>query len=202
MKIVAIDNVLFAEDAFSTMGDVELVSDRNISNKILKDADILVARSTIKFNRTLLEGTGVKFAGTATIGTDHIDIDYLNQQGISWCAAPGCNANSVAEYIVSALLYLASRHNISLKGKTIGIVGVGNVGSRVVQKALALGMNLLLNDPPRAESEGSDGFVSLEQLLAESDIVTMHVPLIKTGKHPTLQMVNEKFFELMKHGSI
>jgi len=204
MKIVCSADVLYAREAFSPLGDVVVMDASSISTDNVKNADILVVRSTVKVDETLLKNSSVKFIGTATIGFDHFDIPYFEEKGIRWCYAPGCNANSVAEYVVSALLCLAARHGFALKGKTIGIVGVGNVGRLVAQKSAALSMNVLLNDPPRQIRENISGpdWHSLDNLLDEADIVSMHVPLTFKGPYATHHMVNGRFFEKIKHGSI
>jgi erythronate-4-phosphate dehydrogenase len=136
------------------------------------------------------------------IGTDHLDIPYLESRGIRWCGAAGCNAESVAEYVTAALLCLAVRHGLTLAGKTIGVVGVGHVGRLVVEKARALGLRVLRNDPPRQRAEGGHEFVSLDQVLAESDILTLHVPLTKTGPDATFRMADAAFFARIKPGCI
>ena len=204
MKIVCSSNMPFAREAFSSLGDTFIVPDNGITAAHARDADILAVRSATKIDRALLDGSRVNFVGTATIGFDHMDTAYLEKSGIRWCAAPGCNANSVSEYVVSALLCLARRHNLRLAGKAIGIIGVGNVGSLVARKAGALGMRVLLNDPPRARAGRSSGddFVSLEALLAEADIVTMHVPLSTAGPDKTARMANTDFFGKTKPGCI
>ena len=202
MKIVCCSNMPFVKEAFSTLGDVILKDGRRISREDVHDADILAIRSTTRVTCDLLAESSVKFVGTATIGTDHMDIPWLEEKGIKWCYAPGCNANSVSEYITAALLCLAVRHGFRLEGKTLGVIGVGNVGTLVVQKALALGMRVLQNDPPRLEREKSSCFVELEELLAVSDIVTLHVPLEKGGRHPTYGMAGPSFFRSMKPGTI
>lgn len=204
----------FALEAFGTLGDACVLEGRSISPADVRDAEVLALRSTTKVDRALLEGSQVRFVGTATIGTDHLDVDYLAQAGIKWCFAPGCNANSVSEYIAAALLNLGERHGFSLEGKTMGVIGVGHVGSRVVGKALALGMNVLMNDPPRerlaqdGKSTGPanlcpvSGFVSLDRLLAEADIITVHVPLTKSGPDKTLHLADEAFFSKARKGLI
>ncbi len=195
----------YAREAFSTLGDVFLKDGRAITASDVRDATILAIRSTTKADRALLEGSPVRFVGTATIGTDHLDTAWFHSAGIKWCYAPGCNANSVAEYITAALLCIANRHCFTLEGKTIGIVGVGNVGKLVAGKAAALGMRALLNDPPRERSEQSaagESFVSLDRLLAESDIVTLHVPLTKEGTDKTYHMADKTFFAKVKRGCI
>jgi len=181
---------------------------RQISVDDVRAADILAIRSTTRVNAALLEGSSVKFVGTATIGTDHIDQTYLTGKGITWMFAAGCNANSVSEYVTAALLRLGRRHNFTLEGKTIGIVGVGNVGSHVAKKAAALGLNILLNDPPRqrAQTEGRnsslDQFVTLNALLEQSDIVTFHVPLTKDGRDPTWHMANSGLLARLRNGCV
>jgi erythronate-4-phosphate dehydrogenase len=193
----------YAEDAFSTLGETIALEGRSICAADIKDADLLATRSTTKVNAALLEGSTVRFVGTATIGTDHLDIDYLESRGIHWCFSPGCNANSVSEYVTAALLCLADRHGFSLRGKTIGIIGVGNVGRKVVEKAEALGMNVLQNDPPRQRTEpDNDSFCDLNTLLTNSDIVTIHVPITKSGPDKTMHLADASFFSRMKPGSI
>jgi len=211
MKIICATNMPMVLEAFSTLGEAEILEGRDISASDVRDAEILALRSTTKVGRDLLAGSKVRFVGTATIGTDHLDIDYFNQAGIHWCFAPGCNANSVSEYVTAALLTLGERHGIILEGKTLGVIGVGNVGSRVVKKALALGMRVLMNDPPRERSQKSgvgiqnsnprnpgsetqDAFVSLDQVLAEADIITVHVPLTKDGIDKTYHLADANFF--------
>ncbi|MFH1476637.1 MAG: 4-phosphoerythronate dehydrogenase [Verrucomicrobiota bacterium] len=198
MKIICSTNIPYAEEAFRPLGDLTILTPKEITADRVRDADVLVIRSTLRANRALLEGSRVRFVGTATIGTDHLDLAYLDQAGITWCAAPGCNANSVSEYVTTALLCLGQRHGFKLEGKTIGIVGVGNVGRLVVQKAQALGLRVLHNDPPRRAAENNPVFLPLEQVLAEADILTLHVPLTKTGPYPTWHMADPRFFERLK----
>lgn len=202
MKIVCAETVLLGQDAFSAVGTTTVIPDRDICRDHLLDADALVVRSKTKVTKELLKGTPVKFVGTATAGTDHMDTAWMEQNGIYWCAAPGCNANSVSEYLVAALLVLGRRHGFDLEGKTIGVIGCGNVGSRVVRKCHALGMNVLRNDPPLAAVSTDPDFVSLEQVLAESDIVTLHVPLVKHKPWPTERMANYLFFEQLRPGAV
>jgi len=202
VKIVCASSVLFGREAFRTLGDVVVVPDYELSNEILKDADALIVRSKTKITEALLAGTRVEFVGTATAGYDHVETEYMDYADIAWCAAPGCNANSVSEYVVAALLCLGQRHHFELAGKTIGVVGVGQVGGRVVKKAEALGMNVLRNDPPLALSSDEPGFALLEDVLREADIVTLHVPLTRTGQFPTLHMADCHFFEHMKPGCL
>jgi erythronate-4-phosphate dehydrogenase len=198
MKIVCATNMPYALEAFSTLGDAVILEGRHIRKADVKEARILALRSTTKVDRELLEGSNVGFVGTATIGTDHLDIPYMEQAGIRWCFAPGCNANSVSEYITAALLVLAGRGGYRLEGLTLGVVGVGNVGSRVVKKAEALGMRVLKNDPPLQRRTGDPAFVSLDRIRDEADIVTFHVPLTKTGPDATVHLAGEAFFGGLK----
>ena len=202
MKIVCAETVLLGNTAFSNAGKTEVIPDREITSNDLMDADALIIRSKTKATAELLQGTPVKFVGTATAGTDHIDADYLQRQGIYWCASPGCNANSVSEYLVAGLLTLGHRHGFDLEGKTIGVIGCGNVGSRVVKKCHALGMNVLRNDPPLSAVSADPDFQPLENLLAESDIVTLHVPLVKHKPWPTARLADYTFFEQLKPGAL
>lgn len=201
MKIICAETVLLGREAFSNAGKTVVIPDREIIRDDLLDADALIVRSKTKIDRELLEGTPVQFVGTATAGTDHIDATYLEQRGIYWTASPGCNANSVSEYLITALLVLGRRHGFDLAGKTIGVIGCGNVGSRVVKKCAALGMNVLRNDPPLAAVSTDPDFHPLENVLAESDIVTLHVPLVKEGPWPTGRMADYRFFEQLKPGA-
>ena len=133
MKIVCCANMPYAREAFSTLGETLVKDGRTITAADVRDATVLAIRSTTNVNEALLAGSSVRFVGTATIGCDHMDTAWMDRQGIRWCGAPGCNANSVSEYIAAALLCLANRHGFVLKGKTIGVVGVGNVGRLVVE---------------------------------------------------------------------
>lgn len=202
MKIVCATNIPFAEQAFGKLGQVTILPPASINAASLRDADALVTRSTTRVHRALLSGSRVRFVGTTTIGFEHLDLAYLQEAGIAWCAAPGCNANSVAEYLVAALLRLSRRHGLTLAGKKIGVIGVGNVGSLVVRKAEALGLYPLLNDPPRQAASGAALFRPLDEVLAAADIITLHVPAISTGPYPTCALANESFFARLKPGAI
>ncbi len=195
VKIIADENIPFVKEAFQSIGKVELVAGRRITSAIVKDADILLVRSVTKVNEHLLAGSGVKMVATATIGTDHIDQDYLNRAGINFANAAGSNANSVAEYVTLGLLTLASRNQFQLAGKTIGIIGVGNVGSRVADKCRVLGMRVLKNDPPLKETSNSDEYIELDELLKQSEIITIHVPLTVSGAWPTFHLVDDNFLK-------
>jgi erythronate-4-phosphate dehydrogenase len=183
VKIVADPNIPYVREAFGALGEITLVPGRAISPVEARDADVLLVRSVTPVNAALLAGSRVKFVATATIGTDHVDTEYLARNGVGFASAAGSNANSVAEYVVAALLELADRHKFRLRDKTLGVVGVGNVGSKVVRYAQALRMRVLQNDPPRQEAEGLRDFVTLERAFSEADIVTVHVPLLETTRH-------------------
>jgi|ERR1035437_4555532 erythronate-4-phosphate dehydrogenase len=201
MKIIADENIIFVEEAFSSLGNVHLYSGREITNKILKDADVLLVRSVTEVNANLLEGTNVKFVGTATIGTDHIDIGYLAEKGICFTDARGCNSDAVAEYVFTALLNISNEQKLSLKGKTIGVVGVGNIGSRIVRLAEALGMKVLQNDPPLKRKTGGEEFLELKELM-DVDIISFHVPLNMQGEDRTYHLFDYEKINALKDGAI
>lgn len=184
MRIVADTKMEFAREPFSRLGDVRWLPTPEITRSAVADADAILVRSETGVNRELLDGTRVRFVGTATIGTDHVDLPYLTAHGIAFASAPGSNANSVGEYLVAALLELGRRRGIELAGMTIGIVGAGNVGSRVARYARALGMRVLLNDPPLARETGSPEFLPLDRLMG-ADVISLHVPLTTAGADPT-----------------
>lgn len=198
MKIVADKHIPFLEGVFEPYADVVYIDGRSITHEDLTDADALIIRTRTRCDADLLDGTPVKIIATATIGTDHIDLDYCKEKGIEVHNAEGCNAGGVMQYVFSALYGVAARKAIKLDGCTFGIVGVGHVGSKVEAMARYLGFDVLLCDPPRAAAEGEEGFCSLEYLLANSQIVTMHVPLDET----TRGMADENFFLRMQPGTI
>lgn len=194
IKIAADSKIPFLKGALDHAADVTYYDPSEMTHEAVKDKDALIIRTRNHCNHDLLSGTNVKFIATATIGYDHIDTEYCSQNNIKWVNAPGCNSSSVMQYIASSLVTITEKRNLDLTKSTIGIVGVGNVGSKVARLAGALGMNVLLNDPPRAEKEGPDGFVSLDQIIEKSDIITFHVPLIKSGPYKTYHMAGEEFF--------
>ena len=198
MKIVADKHIPFLEGVFEPHADVVYIDGRQINHDDVVDADALIIRTRTKCNADLLDGTKVQLISTATIGTDHIDLDYCARHGIEVHNAEGCNAGGVMQYVFSALYGVAARKNIKLDGANFGIIGVGHVGRKVEHMARYLGFNVLRCDPPRAAAEGEEGFCSLEYLLANSQIVTMHTPLDDT----TRGMADEEFFMLMQPGAI
>lgn len=198
MKIVADMHIPFLEGVFEPYAEVVYIDGRSITHEDLIDADAMIIRTRTKCNADLLEGTRVRIIATATIGTDHIDLPYCADKGIEVHNAEGCNAGGVMQYVFSSLYGVAARKAIKLDGFNFGIVGVGNVGRKVEAMARYLGFNVLRCDPPRAEAEGEEGFCSLDYLLANSQIVTMHVPLNET----TRGMVDDEFFLKMQLGTI
>ncbi|MBI5153865.1 4-phosphoerythronate dehydrogenase, partial [Candidatus Poribacteria bacterium] len=148
MRIVADENIPQAAEALAAFGDVRLLPGRAIRRLDVHDADALLVRSVTRVNEELLSGSRVQFVGTATIGTDHVDLDYLRAAGIEFASAQGSNADSVVEYVIAAILVLACRHGFALRDKTLGIIGHGNIGSRLARLAPALGLRVLVNDPP------------------------------------------------------
>jgi erythronate-4-phosphate dehydrogenase len=201
MKIIADDKIPFLKGVLEPYAEVVYVPGKLINRDLLMDSDAMLIRTRTKCTENLLEGTKVRFIGTATIGFDHIDTKYCNRKNITWTNAPGCNSYSVQQYIAAALFRISSECHFDLKGKTLGIIGVGNVGSKVENLARLLGMKVLLNDPPRARLEGRKNFRNLNTLLAESDIVTVHVPLNMAGEDYTYHLFNENSFKKIKKGA-
>ena len=201
IRIVADEHVTLVGSAFGDLGELVAVPARHLDRSLLKNADALVVRSETQVDRELLEGTKVKFVGTTTIGFDHLDTHYLRKKNIAFANAPGCNSNAVKEYVLAALLTLSRRTGVPLEGSTLGIVGVGNIGSRVARMAGLLGMRVLLNDPPLARYTNNHAFLPLDALM-ESDFLTLHVPLTKEGEDPTFHLFDRGRIGKMKKGSI
>jgi len=198
MKIIIDDKIPYIRGAFEGAAEVIYLPGSKTTPEVVKDADAIVTRTRTMCNENLLDGSTVKFIATATIGYDHIDTDYCDTAGIQWTNAPGCNSKSVEQYIASTLMVLAERKNLQLKDLCIGVVGVGNVGSKVARICNLLDMKVLLNDPPRERAEGSAEFVSLKQVMNEADIITLHVPLNMKGEDATFHLSNETFFSGLK----
>jgi erythronate-4-phosphate dehydrogenase len=201
IKIVADEKIPFLKGVLEPYASLEYLPGKAIDRNVLRDADALLIRTNTTCDKELLEGTAVRFIGSATVGFDHIDTEYCERRRIRWVNAPGCNASSVQQYICSSLLAIAASSGFSLKGKTLGIIGVGNIGRLVERLGLILGMQVLLNDPPRERKEGSDKFVPLETLAGSSDIITLHVPLNKTGPDKTVHLIGRESFRRMKRGA-
>ena len=202
MKILVDENMPYARELFSRLGEVRAVPGRPIPTDALTDADALMVRSVTKVNEALLGDKAIKFVGTATAGTDHVDQPWLAQAGIGFSAAPGCNAIAVVEYVFSALLMLAERDGFALADRTVGIVGVGNVGGRLQKRLEALGIKTLLCDPPRADNGDEGDFRSLDDLVAEADVITFHTPLYKEGQYKSLHLADEALIRRLKPGTI
>lgn len=198
MKIVIDDKIPYIQGAFEEVAEVVYLAGSKTTPEVVKDADAIVTRTRTICNEKLLAGSSVKFIATATIGYDHIDADFCDAAGIKWTNAPGCNSKSVEQYIASTLMVLAETRNLQLKDLCIGIVGVGNVGSKVARISELLGMKVLKNDPPRERTEGSAEFVSLKQVMDEADIITLHVPLNMKGEDATFHLGNDEFFSGLK----
>jgi erythronate-4-phosphate dehydrogenase len=202
VKILVDENMPYARELFSRLGEVKAVPGRPIPVAELAGADALMVRSVTKVNETLLANQSIKFVGTATAGTDHVDQAWLAQAGIGFSAAPGCNAIAVVEYVFSSLLYLAERDGFTLTDRTVGIVGVGNVGGRLQKRLEALGVRTLLCDPPRADNGDEGDFRTLDELVQEADILTFHTPLFKDGPYKSLHLADEALIRRLKPGAI
>ena len=194
--ILADENIPLVQEAFNDFGKVRTINGRKLTNTDLNDTKILLVRSVTQVNSKLLTDSSVDFVGTATIGFDHIDLDYLQQHKIGFANAPGSNATAAAEYIISALLVVAEQKNFKLRDKTVGIIGCGNVGSRVLQKLTALNIQCIIHDPLIQNPD----YVDLNTVLT-ADIITLHVPLRK-GNYPTYNLVNSEFLANLKNNAI
>lgn len=201
MLIVADENIPYAREAFETLGEVRLVAGRKLTSDAVRDAQLLMIRSVTRVGPDLLDGAAVQFVGTATIGTDHVDESYLASRGIRFAAAPGSNADSVAEYITAALLVIAKRQRLPLAGRSLGVIGVGNVGGRVAVKARRLGLEVRLNDPPLQRRTGRPEFRPLNELM-DCDFLTLHVPFEKSGPDATWHLADEALLRRMKPGAV
>ncbi len=198
MKIVADTNIPFLKGVLEPYAEVVYMDGRSINREAMMDADAIVIRTRTRCCEETLRGTKVKMIASATIGTDHIDLQWCRENGIEVKNAEGCNAGAVANYIFSAMYAVTSRRAIKMEDAVLGIVGVGNVGRKVEHMARTLGLKVLLNDPPRAALEGEEGFVNIDTLLSEATIISIHVPLDNT----TQGMCNDAFFEKMRPGTI
>lgn len=195
MKVIVDDKIPYIKGEIERLADeVVYLPGAQICRDDVRDADAMIVRTRTRCNQALLEGSQVKFIATATIGFDHLDTRYLEQAGITWTNCPGCNATSVAQYVHSSLLLLEKERGMRLAECTLGIIGVGNVGSAVYEKCKGLVGNVLLNDPPRQLREGSESaweWHSLERVMQECDIITIHTPLITDGPYPTFHLIDD-----------
>jgi len=201
MKIIADTNIPFVAECFSSIGEVITVGGREITQSVVADADVLLVRSITQVNADLLAGSKVRFVATATIGFDHVDIDFLQRNNIGFTSAPGSNANSAAEYVIAGLLETSQKCDINLEGQSIGIIGVGNVGSRVANKCAVLGMQIYLNDPPLQRQTDQGKYLPLQELY-DCDFITFHTPLTFEGIDKTYHLADEGFFKSLKKGCI
>ena len=199
MKIVADENISLLEEYFASHGRVVTVPGRSMQPHHVRDADVLLVRSVTKVDANLLRGSSIKFVGSCTIGTDHLDTSWLGQQGIRWAHAPGCNADAVVDYVLACCYALGlDPAQFGHIGFTVGVVGCGNVGSRLVKRLEKLGATVLCCDPFKRAKK----YLPLEILLRQSDLVCLHTPLTRNGKFPTLRMINQSYLGLLKPDAI
>jgi len=199
LRIVADSSIARVREAYGDLGDLVLRTGRTMTAEDVRDADAMAIRSTTKVGAVLLDGSRVRFIGATVVGTDHMDLDYLRQQGIACTSAPGCNAVSVAQWFAAAMLNLAGRRGMQLAGKTAGVIGVGNVGSRVARVCEVLGMRVIRNDPPLARETGDPIYRPIEELF-DADLITVHTPLTRTGDDATHHLVDAGFLSRLKAG--
>lgn len=198
MKVIVDNKIPYIKGLIESLAEeVVYLPGKDFTSEVVKNADALLIRTRTHCNRQLLEGSKVRFIGTATIGFDHIDTDYCQEAGITWSNCPGCNAGAVEQYVHAALLLLQQEKGLQLKKACLGIVGVGHVGERIRQMAKRIGMKVLLNDPPRSD-EGEQGFSSLDILAEQCDILTFHTPLIREGKYKTFHLADQAFFQKLQ----
>jgi erythronate-4-phosphate dehydrogenase len=200
MRIVADENIPLLDAFFAGFGEISRYPGRTLDSAAVADADILLVRSVTKVSRELLEGSKVRFVGTCTIGTDHLDLDYFAQAGIQWSSAPGCNARGVVDYVLGSLLTLAEIEGVELSQRTYGVVGAGQVGARLIKVLRGLGWNVLVCDPPRQAAEGGD-YVSLDEIIARCDAISLHTPLDKNGDTPTWHLFDKTRLNQLKQGA-
>ncbi|WP_193076117.1 4-phosphoerythronate dehydrogenase PdxB [Pseudomonas sp. FME51] len=200
MHIVADENIPLLDEFLADFGRLTRLPGRLIDHTSVSDADVLLVRSVTKVSAAMLAGTPVRFVGTCTIGTDHLDLSGLAAAGIEVASAPGCNARGVVEYVLSCLLTLSERSASAWQNKVVGIVGVGEVGGRLATTLDALGIETVLCDPPRAE-QGVEGLVELDELISRCDVISCHVPLTTDGKHATHHLFNEPRLRALRPGT-
>ncbi|UST78150.1 4-phosphoerythronate dehydrogenase PdxB [Pseudomonas siliginis] len=200
MLIVADENIPLLDAFFAGFGDIRRVPGRSIDRATVEQADVLLVRSVTNVNRALLEGSKVRFVGTCTIGTDHLDLDYFNEAGICWSSAPGCNARGVVDYVLGSLMTLAEIEGADLTQRTYGVVGAGEVGGRLIKVLKGLGWNVKVCDPPRQAAEGGD-YVSLEQIIEQCDVISLHTPLTRSGDSATWHLFDQQRLQQLKQGA-
>lgn len=200
MRIVADENIPLLDAFFSGFGDIRRLPGRSIDREAVADADVLLVRSVTPVTAAMLDGSAVRFVGTCTIGTDHLDLDYLSQAAIQWSSAPGCNARGVVDYVLGSLLTLAEIEGVDLRERTYGIVGAGQVGGRLLAVLKALGWNVLVCDPLRQAVEGGD-YVSLDEIVQRCDVISLHTPLTGSGEYPTRHLFDAPRLGKLRHGA-
>ncbi|TDF85676.1 4-phosphoerythronate dehydrogenase PdxB [Pseudomonas sp. H9] len=200
MLIVADENIPLLDAFFAGFGEIRRYPGRAIDAACVKDADVLLVRSVTRVDQALLDGSKVRFVGTCTIGTDHLALDYFAQAGIQWSSAPGCNARGVVDYVLGSVLTLAELDGADLSARTYGVVGAGEVGGRLVDVLRGLGWKVLVCDPPRQAREGGE-YVSLETVLAECDVISLHTPLTRSGEHATWHLLDGERLSQLRQGA-
>lgn len=201
MKIVADENIPLLEELYAGLGRLLVLPGRDIDSRAVQDADLLLVRSVTRVDQKLLQGSQLRFVGASTIGTDHVDTGFLARAGIGFASAPGCNAEAVVDYVLSAIAVLFRDNPASLSGKRVGIVGRGNVGGRLAARLEALGIETICCDPPLAR-QGVAGLVAIDRLLEQADILTLHTPLIPTGQDQTFHLLDEQRLRQLKAGAV
>jgi len=199
MKIIADENMPNVEALFGGLGDIALVNGRSLSKEQLMDADVLLVRSVTKVNESLLEGTPVKYVGSATIGTDHVDTEYLLEKGIGFNSAPGCNADAVADYVFSSLSYLYFTKSVNWLEAKVGVVGQGNVGRCVASRFVELGCEVVAYDPLVDETVSGVTLTTLCEVMT-CDVICLHAPLTHTGAYPSFDMINDEYVAHLSAG--
>ncbi|MFG6667939.1 4-phosphoerythronate dehydrogenase PdxB [Halomonas sp. HNIBRBA4712] len=202
MKLVIDANIPAADACLGHLGEITCLPGREITPNDVKDADALIVRSITRVDAALLEGSALSFVGSCTIGVDHVDLDYLAARSIGFASAPGCNAEAVVDYVLASLLDASEREGGDALARTVGVVGVGSVGGRLVARLKALGLEVLACDSPRAAREGDDGFASLDEVIARCDVICLHTPLVRDGEHATRHLLDARRIEALKPGTL
>jgi erythronate-4-phosphate dehydrogenase len=200
MLIVADENIPLLDAFFAGFGEIRRVPGRSIDRATVEQADVLLVRSVTNVNRALLDGSKVRFVGTCTIGTDHLDLEYFNEAGITWSSAPGCNARGVVDYVLGSLMTLAEIEGVDLTKRTYGVIGAGEVGGRLINVLKGLGWNVKVCDPPRQAAEGGE-YVSLEQIIEQCDVISLHTPLTRSGDGATWHLFDQQRLQQLKPGA-
>ncbi|WP_313479644.1 4-phosphoerythronate dehydrogenase PdxB [Stutzerimonas kunmingensis] len=200
MHILADENIPLVDEFFAGFGEIRRMPGRSINRAALENVDVLLVRSVTRVDREMLEGSAVRFVGTCTIGTDHLDLDYFEQAGIEWASAPGCNARGVVDYVLGSLLALSEVRGEALARRRFGVVGAGEVGGRLLEVLRGLGWDVRVCDPPRQVREAGD-FASLDEILAECDVISLHTPLTLGGDWPTFHLFDQARLSRLRPGT-